>query len=168
MENRTTPVTTRTIRKYANRRLYDTADSRYVTLEDLRRLVTEGERFEVVDARDGVDITRTILLQIIVEQEEKGQPLLSSRLLQQLIQYYGGNMQAFVGSYLDRSMDFFDDQQQVLQDQMENLLQTASSSVWQEMAKRNLALWSDMQQELLKSFVTTAAKSKPGKTEDHS
>lgn len=160
-------MTARIIRKYANRRLYDTAESRYVTLEDLRRLVTTGERFEVVDARDGADITRTILLQIIVEQEEKGQPLLSTRLLEQLIRYYGDNLQAFVGSYLDKSMDFFGDQQQELQNQMDNLLQAAPSSVWQEMAKRNLALWSDMQQELLKSFVSAAGKSKSGKPEDH-
>ncbi len=160
-------MTARTIRKYANRRLYDTADSRYVTLEDLRQLVSKGEQFEVVDAaRDGADITRTILLQIIVEQEEKGQPLLSTRLLEQLIRYYGDNLQAFVGSYLDKSMDFFGDQQQVLQDQMDNLLQAAPSSIWQEMAKRNLTVWSDMQQEMLKSFVSAAGKSKSGKPED--
>ena len=159
-------MTARTIRKYANRRLYDTADSRYVTLEDLRQLVSKGEQFEVVDARDGADITRTILLQIIVEQEEKGQPLLSARLLEQLIRYYGDNLQAFVGSYLDKSMDFFGDQQHVLQDQMDNLLQAAPSSIWQEMAKRNLAVWSDMQQEMLKSFVSAAGKSKSGKPED--
>jgi len=159
-------VTARTIRKYANRRLYDTAESRYITLEDLRRLVTNGESFEVVDARDGADITRSILLQIIVEQEEKGQPLLSTHLLEQLIRYYGDNLQAFVGAYLDKSMDFFDDQQQVLQSQMNDLLQAAPSSVWQEMAKRNLALWSDMQQELLKSFTTMADKTKPGNPED--
>jgi polyhydroxyalkanoate synthesis repressor PhaR len=159
-------VTARTIRKYANRRLYDTADSRYVTLEDLRQLVSKGEQFEVVDARDGADITRTILLQIIVEQEEKGQPLLSARLLEQLIRYYGDNLQAFVGSYLDKSMDFFGDQQHVLQDQMDNLLQVAPSSIWQEMAKRNLAVWSDMQQEMLKTFVSAAGKSKSGKPED--
>jgi len=159
-------VTARTIRKYANRRLYDTTESRYITLEDLRRLVTNGESFEVVDARDGADITRSILLQIIVEQEEKGQPLLSTHLLEQLIRYYGDNLQAFVGAYLDKSMDFFDDQQQVLQSQMNDLLQAAPSSVWQEMAKRNLALWSDMQQELLKSFTTMADKTKPGNPED--
>ena len=161
-------MTARTIKKYANRRLYDTADSRYVTLEDLRQLVVNGERFEVVDARDGTDITRTILLQIIVEQEEKGQPLLSTRLLEQLIRYYGDNLQRFVGSYLDKSMDFFNDQQHVLQSQMDNLLQAAPSSVWQEIAKRNLALWSDMQQDLMKSFVKTAGRSKPGKPEDDS
>ena len=161
-------MTTRVIKKYANRRLYDTADSRYVKLEDLRRLVLNNQRFEVVDTRDGADITRSIMLQIIVEQEEKGQSILSTRLLEQLIHYYGDNLQTFVGSYLDKSMDFFNSQQQGLQNQMENLLQAAPSSVWKEMAERNLALWSDMQQELFSSFVTTAGKDKTSKPDEDS
>ena len=149
----------RVIKKYANRRLYDTEESRYVALEDIRQLVVEGWPLRVVDAQGGEDITRSILLQIIVEQEEKGQPILSTRLLEQLIRYYGDNLQAFVGAYLEKSMDFFIKQQQVLQDQMENLLQAAPSSVWTEMAERNLSLWRDMQQELLRSFMSSATGS---------
>ncbi|MGD2056255.1 MAG: polyhydroxyalkanoate synthesis repressor PhaR [Gammaproteobacteria bacterium] len=152
-------VKERIIKKYANRRLYDTAESRYVALEDLRRLVAGGVRFRVVDAQGGEDITRSILLQIIVEQEEKGQPILSTRLLEQLIFYYGDNLQAFVGTYLERSMDFFIKQQEILQNQMQSLLQAAPSSVWNEMAERNLALWRDMQQNLFKAFVSSAAES---------
>jgi polyhydroxyalkanoate synthesis repressor PhaR len=147
----------RVIKKYANRRLYDTEESRYVALEDIRQLVMDGSHFRIVDAQGGEDITRSILLQIIVEQEEKGQPILSTRLLEQLIRYYGDNLQAFVGAYLEKSMDFFIKEQQVLQDQMKNLLQAAPSSVWKEMAERNLTLWRDMQQELLKSFMLSAA-----------
>jgi len=147
----------RVIKKYANRRLYDTEASRYVALEDIRQLVVDGVALRVVDAQGGADITRSILLQIIAEQEEKGQPILSTRLLEQLIRYYGDNLQAFVGAYLEKSMDFFIKQQQVLQDQMESLLQAAPSSVWTEMAERNLTLWRDMQQELLKSFMSSAA-----------
>jgi polyhydroxyalkanoate synthesis repressor PhaR len=148
---------TRVIKKYANRRLYDTEESRYVALEDIRQLVMDGRPFRVVDTQGGTDITRGILLQIIAEQEEKGQPILSRRLLEQLIRYYGDNLQAFVGAYLEKSMDFFIKQQQTLQDQMESLLQAAPSSVWTEMAERNLDLWRDMQQELLKSFMSSAA-----------
>jgi polyhydroxyalkanoate synthesis repressor PhaR len=157
----------RVIKKYANRRLYDTAQSRYVALEDIRRLVMDGRHFRIVDAQGGADITRNILLQIIVEQEEKGQPILSTRLLEQLIRYYGDNLQAFVGAYLEKSMDFFIKQQQVLQNQMESLLQAAPSSVWQEMAERNLALWRDMQQDLLKTFVSTAVATSRKVDEDH-
>ena len=149
----------RTIKKYANRRLYDTTESRYVALEDIRKLVADGVRFRVVDAQGGEDITRSILLQIIVEQEEKGQPILSTRLLEQLILYYGDNLQAFVGTYLERSMDFFIKQQEILQNQMQSLLQAAPSSVWNEMAERNLALWRDMQQNLFRAFVSTARES---------
>jgi polyhydroxyalkanoate synthesis repressor PhaR len=147
----------RVIKKYANRRLYDTEQSRYVALEDIRQLVMDGRRFRVVDAQGGEDITRSILLQIIVEQEEKGQPILSTRLLEQLIRYYGDNLQAFVGAYLEKSMDFFIKQQQTLQDQMESLLLAAPSSVWKEMAERNLTLWRDMQQDLFRTFISPVA-----------
>lgn len=142
----------RVIKKYANRRLYDTARSRYIALDDIRQLVMEGEHFTVTDARSGEDITRSILLQIIAEQEEKGQPILSTRLLEQIILYYGNSLQSFVGTYLEKSMDSFIRQQQVLQDQMENMLQVAPSSVLKEMAERNLALWRRLQEDLLKTY----------------
>jgi polyhydroxyalkanoate synthesis repressor PhaR len=123
----------RIIKKYANRRLYDTAESRYIALDDIRQLVMDGAHFRVVDA-SGDDITRSILLQIIVEQEEKGQPMLSTRLLEQIILYYGDTLQSFVGTYLEKSMDAFIRQQQVLQEQMESMLEMAPSSVFRDMA----------------------------------
>jgi polyhydroxyalkanoate synthesis repressor PhaR len=143
----------RIIKKYANRRLYDTAQSRYVALDDIRRLVMDGKPFRVVDTVSDEDITRSILLQIIVEQEEKGQPMLSTRLLEQIIQYYGDTLQSFVGTYLEKSMDAFAHQQQVLQDQMEQILQMAPPSVMKDMAERNLELWKSMQENLLQAFV---------------
>ena len=142
----------RIIKKYANRRLYDTAESRYIALDDIRQLVMDGARFRVVDA-SGNDITRSILLQIIVEQEEKGQPMLSTRLLEQIILYYGDTLQSFVGTYLEKSMDAFIRQQQVLQDQMESMLEMAPSSVFRDMAERNLQLWKSMQDNLMKAYV---------------
>ena len=142
----------RIIKKYANRRLYDTTESRYIALDDIRQLVMEGAHFRVVDA-SGDDITRSILLQIIVEQEEKGQPMLSTRLLEQIILYYGGTLQSFVGTYLEKSMDAFIRQQQVLQDQMESMLEMAPSSVFRDMAERNLQLWKSMQDNLMKVYV---------------
>ena len=142
----------RIIKKYANRRLYDTAESRYIALDDIRQLVMDGAQFRVVDA-SGDDITRSILLQIIVEQEEKGQPMLSTRLLEQIILYYGGTLQSFVGTYLEKSMDAFIRQQQVLQDQMESMLEMAPSSVFRDMAERNLQLWKSMQDNLMKVYV---------------
>jgi polyhydroxyalkanoate synthesis repressor PhaR len=146
----------RIIKKYANRRLYDTAESRYIALDDIRQLVMDGAQFRVVDARSGDDITRSILLQIIVEQEEKGQPMLSTRLLEQIILYYGDTLQSFVGTYLEKSMDAFIRQQQVLQDQMESMLQMAPSSAFKDMAERNLQLWKSMQDNLMKAYVPGA------------
>jgi polyhydroxyalkanoate synthesis repressor PhaR len=142
----------RIIKKYANRRLYDTAESRYIALDDIRQLVMDGAHFRVVDA-SGDDITRSVLLQIIVEQEEKGQPMLSTRLLEQIILYYGDTLQSFVGTYLEKSMDAFIRQQQVLQDQMESMLEMAPSSVFRDMAERNLQLWKSMQDNLMKAYV---------------
>ena len=152
----------RIIKKYANRRLYDTADSRYVTLGDLRRLVTEGQPFEVIDAKDGSNLTRSMLLQIIVEQEEEGPPTLSNKVMEQLIRHYGNNLQTFVSTYLDRSMEFFNSQQEVLQNQFEKMLSAAPPSVWKDMTERNLALWSDFQRDLLRGFTRS------GKTDDDS
>jgi polyhydroxyalkanoate synthesis repressor PhaR len=142
----------RIIKKYANRRLYDTTESRYIALDDIRQLVMDGAHFRVVDA-SGADITRSILLQIIVEHEEKGQPMLSTRLLEQIILYYGDTLQSFVGTYLEKSMDAFIRQQQVLQDQMESMLEMAPSSVFRDMAERNLQLWKSMQDNLMKPYV---------------
>jgi polyhydroxyalkanoate synthesis repressor PhaR len=147
----------RVIKKYANRRLYDTAESRYIALDDIRQLVVDGERFRIIDVNSD-DITRSILLQIIVEQEEKGQPMLSTRLLEQIILYYGNTLQAFAGTYLEKSMDSFVQQQQVLQDQMESMLQIAPSSVLKDMAERNLELWKSMQENLLKTYASGAGK----------
>lgn len=148
----------RIIKKYANRRLYDTAESRYVALDDIRRLVMDGRPFRVVDTVNDEDITRSILLQIIVEQEEKGQPMLSTRLLEQIILNYGNTLQSFVGTYLEKSMDAFVRQQQVLQEQMENMLRMAPSSVLKDMAERNMELWKGMQENLLQSFGAGAGK----------
>jgi len=97
----------RTIKKYPNRRLYDTADSRYITLEDIKRLVREGVEFRVMDARSEEDLTRNILLQVISDQEERGEPILSAELLQQIIRFYGDTMQGLITNYLENSLRAF-------------------------------------------------------------
>lgn len=156
----------RTIKKYANRRLYDTAESRYVALDDIRRLVMAGTPFRVVDARSGDDITRSILLQIIVEQEETGQSMLSSRLLEQIILYYGSTLQTFVGTYLEKSMDAFIRQQQILQDQMESMLKMTPPSVFSEMAEQNLKLWKRFQDSLLDTRAAGGGRTPPDEEPD--
>ena len=89
----------RIIKKYPNRRLYDTEISSYITIEDVRQLVVDGEVFEVHDAKSGEDITRSVLLQIIAEHEERGQPMFSTTLLSQIIRFYGDSLQGIIGSY---------------------------------------------------------------------
>jgi len=98
---------TRTIKKYPNRRLYDTVDSRYITLADIRRLVIDRVDFVVIDKKTQGDITRSILLQVIAEQEHGGEPLMSCDFLSQVIRSYGGGLRGTLGSYLEQSLRSF-------------------------------------------------------------
>ena len=139
----------RVIKKYPNRRLYDTAISSYITLEDVRQLVMDEEDFEVRDAKTGEDLTRSVLLQIISEHEERGQPMFTTKLLSQMIRFYGDSMQGFMGSYLERSLQIFMDQQQQFRDQLGTLLGRTPWSMLNDLAERNLDLWNNMQQGLL-------------------
>ena len=135
----------RIVKKYPNRRLYDTVISSYITIEDVRQLVTDGEDFEVHDAKTGADLTRQVLLQIISECEEKGQPMLSTRLLSQLIRFYGDQLQGFMASYLERSLQTFLDQQQQFRSQLNTVLGQSPLSVFQTMTERNLELFKQFQ-----------------------
>ncbi|MDZ7810943.1 MAG: polyhydroxyalkanoate synthesis repressor PhaR [Arhodomonas sp.] len=112
----------RVIKKYPNRRLYDTAISSYITLADVKRLVLDGVDFEVVDAKTKNDLTRSILLQIISEEEEGGEPHLSSDLLAQIIRSYGGNMQNMLTSYLEKSMEMWEEQQRLFHERTRTLM----------------------------------------------
>ncbi|MBF0110875.1 MAG: polyhydroxyalkanoate synthesis repressor PhaR [Magnetococcales bacterium] len=131
--------TVRIIKKYPNRRLYDTESSTYVTLEGIRRLVLAGSPFKVVDNKTGADITRAILLQIISEREEKGAPVLTTDLLQSIIRFYGDSLQSqgVLGEYLQQSMDFFLDQQ--------NRIRAAADPIalMSEMTNRSLNFWNN-------------------------
>ena len=111
----------RLIKKYPNRRLYDTKTSAYITLADVKELVLRFEDFKVVDAKSGEDLTRSILLQIILEEESGGMPLFSSELLAQIIRYYGNAMQGMLGKYLETNIKPFADVQAKLQEQSRSL-----------------------------------------------
>src|SRR5213075_3275104 len=96
--------TPRTIKKYPNRRLYDTANSGYITLVDVKQMVLDNIDFQVIDAKTGEDLTRAILLQIILEEEAGGMPMFSSEMLAQMIRFYGHAMQGVMGTYLERNL----------------------------------------------------------------
>jgi polyhydroxyalkanoate synthesis repressor PhaR len=135
----------RVIKKYPNRRLYDTRVSSYITLEEVRQLVLSGENFEVRDAKTNQDLTRAVLLQIIAEHEQHGQPIFSTTLLSQIIRFYGDAMQGFVGGYLENSLKVFLEQQHKFRDQLNNLLGQTPWSMLNEVTERNLELWKSMQ-----------------------
>lgn len=134
----------RIIKKYPNRRLYDTAISSYITLADVKRLVLDRVDFEVVDAKTKSDLTRSILLQIIAEEEEGGEPIFSSELLAQLIRAYGGNMQTMLTSYLEKSMELWADQQRVFRERTRSFMGNNPMTMLTQFAERNLAMWQAM------------------------
>src|SRR6476619_1362390 len=129
------------IKKYANRRLYNTASSSYVTLEHLSEMVKQGVDFVVYDAKTNEDITRTVLTQIIFEEESSGQSLLPIQFLRQLIGFYGNSMQAFLPSYLELSLASFTQQQERMRNQFTALGHTPGAAVFDEQVRQNLALF---------------------------
>jgi len=132
------------IKKYANRRLYHTGTSTYVTLEDLAGMVRKGEDFIVNDAKSGDDITRSVLTQIIFEQENKeGQNLLPVTVLRQLIRFYGDSLQALVPSYLEFSMNNLSQEQQKLRDQMTQAFGPTAFQAMEEQVRKNMSFFTD-------------------------
>ena len=144
-----------TIKKYANRRLYDTESSTYITLDRLAQMVREGREFEVLDAKSGEDITRQVLTQIIVDEEARGATMLPINFLKQLIGLYGNSMQNFVPSYLEAAMDAFQRNQSAVKDAF-------GTNMFADMAKRNMALFGDAAQAFTAKAKT---ESKPSSSE---
>jgi polyhydroxyalkanoate synthesis repressor PhaR len=130
-----------TIKKYANRRLYDTESSTYITLDRLAQMVREGREFEVVDAKSGDDITRQVLTQIIVDEEARGSTMLPINFLKQLIGLYGNSMQNFVPQYLEAAMEAFQRNQSAARDAF-------GGNMFADLAKRNMAMFEDASRAL--------------------
>ena len=146
-----------TIKKYANRRLYDTESSTYITLDRLAAMIREGRDFEVVDAKSGEDITRQVLTQIIVDEESRGSTMLPVNFLRQLIGLYGNSIQGMVPSYLESAMDAFQTNHSAIRDSFGGNMLT-------DIAKRNMAMF----EEASKAFKPGAAKAsaKPDETSE--
>ena len=132
-----------TIKKYANRRLYDTESSSYITLDRLGAMIREGRDFEVIDAKTGDDITHQVLTQIIVEEESRGEgaTMLPVNFLRQLIGLYGGQMQGAVPQYLDAAMDMFQKNQAVMRDAVGKPF--GGATAFADLAKRNMAMFEE-------------------------
>jgi polyhydroxyalkanoate synthesis repressor PhaR len=143
----------RVIKKYPNRRLYDTVESRYITLEDIRRLVTEKVEFVVIDKKTQEDITRSILLQVISEQEHTGSPMMSQDFLAQVIRSYGGTMQTMAGDYLEQSLKLFTAQQSQIRDRVRSMVGMDPMSSMTHLAQENFQRWRQLQETFLKSMM---------------
>ncbi len=145
------------VKKYANRRLYNTATSSYVTLDDLAQLIKDGGDFVAYDAKSGDDITRSVLTQIIVEQEQKGQNLLPISFLRQLISFYGDSMQFLVPGYLEQAMKAFTGNQEQMRDSLRATFGIFPFGQFEQMGKQNIALF----QRALKMLSPYAGEAKP-------
>lgn len=143
----------RIIKKYPNRRLYDTAISKYVTLNDVKQLVIDRESVTVVDAKTKEDLTRSVLLQIILEQEEDGAPMMSADMLEQLIRFYGDPYQGTLARYLENSIKLLSDQRAKTRNTMEHV--TDPMDMMTSLTNRNMEIWKDLQKGLFDQMGAT-------------
>jgi len=164
----------RVIKKYPNRRLYDTVQSKYITLADIRSLVLERIDFVVIDKKSQEDITRSILLQVIAEQEHGVDPVMSRDFLLQVIRSYGGNLQNMLSSYLEQSMKLFSSQQRELRDKVKAVTGVDPVDTVAGVAQRNYQRWRSVQDEIFKTLMNATgrggrdgAEEKPGETASH-
>jgi polyhydroxyalkanoate synthesis repressor PhaR len=137
------PVCMRQFKKYPNRRLYDIEESKYVTVEDIRKIILKGESITVVDSKTEKELTRTVLMQIISEQEAEGhEPILTNRVLEQLIRFYGDSMQSVFGKYIEQSITTFLDQQERYRRNMRDLSNVDPVGLMRSAMEQNLEFWS--------------------------
>ena len=149
----------RLIKKYANRRLYDVETSQYITLEDLKKLIIDGENIEVQDAKTKSNITREVLLQLVAEQEHSGEPILNEAVLKSMIQFYGHPMQKLASQYLEMSLRQLQGQRVRLREQMKNVMQSPADMLT-AMTQQNV----DWMKQLQDQFLNTLSPRDSSKT----
>ncbi len=142
----------RTIKKYPNRRLYDTKESRYITLNDIRQLVIEEQDFVVIDKKTGKNITRSILLHVIAEQEEHGESVMSQDFLAHIIRAYNGTLPQIVRGYLEGSLSLFLEQHRKAGETLKSEVGAEPLNALTDLAQQNLGQWLDLQKEMLRAF----------------
>lgn len=155
----------RVIKKYANRRLYDTEESRYVTLKDIKNIIALGIDVSIIDEAKDEDITRALLLQIVSEQELGGTPLLNETVLNQLIRFYGHPMQSMMSGFIDNSIKTFISQQEAMQEQMQHFIDASPFNSFQEMATKNMKAMADMQKQFFSQHKQQKKSSSHGDAE---
>jgi polyhydroxyalkanoate synthesis repressor PhaR len=156
----------RIIKKYPNRRLYDTVESRYITLGDVRKLVIDRIDFVVVDKKSQEDITNSILLQVIADQEHGGEPLMSRDFLAQIIRSYGGGaMQGVIGCYLEQSLKMFANQQREVRERAKSVVGADPQDAVAIVVQKNYQRWRSVQDQIFRSLMDAAPR---GRGEDES
>ncbi len=135
----------RIIKKYPNRRLYDTEISKYITMDSLKDLVLKDISFSVIDVKTDEDLTRSILLQIIAEQEHSGEPIFSTESLTKIIQFYGDSVEGLASDYISQSLELFTSQQKQLQEQLRGAVDGSPMESIASLTKQNIELWNNMQ-----------------------
>jgi polyhydroxyalkanoate synthesis repressor PhaR len=148
----------RLIKKYANRRLYDASQSRHITLDDIRALIVKGERLRVVEDKTGHDITRHILLQVIAEQEQFGRPILSTKVLEAIIRFYGNPLQSLLASFLEKAIETFLNQQQAVQAQISKIVAHTPLSTVADITRHNLEALAKLQESMLNTLLSKRDK----------
>jgi polyhydroxyalkanoate synthesis repressor PhaR len=141
----------RIIKKYPNRRLYDTELSRYITLADVRELVRQVVEFKIIDANTNEDLTHNILLQIIIEQENGGEPLFTTDILSKMIRFYGDSIQGVFSNYLEKSLNLFVEHQIRVQKQFKEMVSTNPLDAMADLTHRNFEIWQEMKDSFLKA-----------------
>ena len=142
---------TRLIKKYPNRRLYDTEGSRYIKLVDIKSMIEDGLEIKVIDSQSEEDITRSILLQIILEQESNNEPLFTTDSLENFIRYYGEDSREGFNDYMQKSLQFFHQQQETMQQQMKDMMTSNPMDFWKQSTAKNLAMCKHVQDSFFKT-----------------
>lgn len=141
----------RIIKKYPNRRLYDTGESCYIKLIEVKEMIEQGIPVKVIDSQTKENITRSILLQIILEQESNNEPLFSTENLENFIRYYGDNSREGFMHFMDKNLQFFETQQDQMQDKIKEFMDFNPLDFWTQSTQKNADVWQQMQDNLLKT-----------------
>ncbi|HEY2675733.1 MAG TPA: polyhydroxyalkanoate synthesis repressor PhaR [Steroidobacteraceae bacterium] len=150
----------RVIKKYANRRLYDSTESRHVTLDDIRKMIVSGAKVKVVDDKSGEDLTRAVLLQVIAEQDQFGTPVLSTELLESIIRFYGNPVQEMLTRYMEQSVAALARQQDAMRAEMTKALAGPMAPL-ADFARQNMEQWSKIQASMMSAFAGIKPESPP-------
>ena len=144
----------RVIKKYPNRRIYDTHSSKYIKIDDIREMIVEGTPFVVLDSKSGEDVTRSVLLQLIIEQESETNPLFTTENLKTFIRYYGQVPHQPFSEFMDQSLSFFKHQQEQFAGCFSDMMKNSPMNAFSEMSKKNMEMW----QKMVEGFYGTGKK----------